>query len=180
MIASVLFVAGTLLAAWSDVRSRRVPNQLVLALSLVGLAAGLLGRSLAPSVSDALLGGAVGLALWLPLWLLRLLGAGDVKFFAASSLWLGSALAWRAALLAALAGGLLALAMLLRRRGGRQGIGGAVVQLAHGAPSPAGDLVAMASSADPAVRAMTLPYAVPMSLALLLAWFFPDLLLRWP
>ncbi len=180
MMVHLLFLGGVLLAAWSDLRTRTVSNRLVLAIAIGGVATALLGRSLAPTVPAALLGGLVGLALWLPLWLLRMLGAGDVKFFAAASLWLGSALAWRAALLAALAGGLVAAVMLARRRGVREGLGSAAVQVAHGAPVPAGDLVAMAASTDPAVRALTLPYAVPMALALLLAWFQPDLLLRWP
>jgi prepilin peptidase CpaA len=180
MMASVLFVAGTLLAAFSDVRTRSVSNLLVLALAGVGVGAAALGQTVASSILDALAGGAVGLALWLPLWLFRVLGAGDVKFFAAASLWLGSTLAWRAALLATLAGAVLALLMLARQRGLRQGTRAAAVQIAHGTPIPPQDLVAMASSADPAVRGLTLPYAVPMSVALLLAWFHPDLLLRWP
>ncbi|MFN8580494.1 MAG: prepilin peptidase [Gemmatimonadaceae bacterium] len=44
------------------------------------------------------------------------LGAGDVKFFAAIGSWLGPALTWRAVLVAAVIGGVLATAFLLWER----------------------------------------------------------------
>ena len=100
-----LFFASLVLGVVTDVRSRRIPNILVLWLLGLGAVGALMHWSTAASPMDAVLGGLTGLGLWLPFWLLGLLGAGDVKYFAAASVWVGAPLAWRAALLAALLGG---------------------------------------------------------------------------
>jgi len=60
-------------------------------------------------------GAATGLVVWLPFWALGMLGAGDVKFFAAAAAWLGPRLALYAALLSALLGAMLALGWLFAR-----------------------------------------------------------------
>jgi prepilin peptidase CpaA len=54
--------------------------------------------------------------MWLPFYLVRVLGAGDVKFFAAASTWLGASSAVLAALLAALCGAVLSVAWIIARR----------------------------------------------------------------
>ena len=72
--AEVLAVAG----AWTDFRSRRIPNWL----TVPGLLIGLAGNSALGGWGGAktsLLGAGVGLALLLPFVLLRSLGAGDWK-----------------------------------------------------------------------------------------------------
>jgi prepilin peptidase CpaA len=56
----------------------------------------------------------VGLAAWLPPYALGALGAGDVKLFAAAAAWLGPRGVLPATLYAALAGGALALAWVVR------------------------------------------------------------------
>jgi leader peptidase (prepilin peptidase)/N-methyltransferase len=76
-----------------DARERRIPNWPTLALALLGLAhAWLLG----PGWRAALLGGAIAVALLgISVGVMRLLsrrariGLGDLKFLAASSLWVG-------------------------------------------------------------------------------------------
>jgi len=55
----------------------------------------------------------VGLAVWLPLYLIRWLGAGDVKLFAAAGTWLGPTRTLEGAFIGALVGGLLAVAWML-------------------------------------------------------------------
>src|SRR5262245_7652783 len=76
------------IAVWSDVKSRRIPNKLVLAGTIVAFAlqtvlpagAGLLnpqGGSL--GFLSALAGFGVGFAVLLPVYLMRAMGAGDVK-----------------------------------------------------------------------------------------------------
>jgi len=104
---------GLLVAAiWSDVKTHRIPNLLVLA----GLALGFLTSVLPGGVGwqSALYGSLVGLALFLPLYLLRILGAGDVKLLAAVGSLVGFPDVCIVALLTGLAGGILAVVMALR------------------------------------------------------------------
>lgn len=123
-IGSPVTLAALALAAaacWTDLRTRRIPNALVLA----GLAAGLAlnGRDAGlAGAGTSLAGGAVGLALFLPFMILGGMGGGDVKLMAALGSLLGPTQVVRLALLTALAGGLLALL-----RAGREGRLGATL-----------------------------------------------------
>jgi prepilin peptidase CpaA len=163
MASNVFFASLLVVACGTDWRRRRIPNPLVALLASSGLFAVVFTGGLG-ALWGALLSGLVGLACWLPLWLFGAIGAGDVKLFAAASVWLAAGLAWRAALVAAVLGGLLAVAYLpVRRR--RPG-------------APAADSTRRAPSAS-APDAATIPYALPMVGALLLARFAPTLLQRW-
>jgi prepilin peptidase CpaA len=109
-------------ACASDLRARRIPNRLVLAVLALGLARGAFvwaaGAPAAPPLAagpaSALAGVAVGLAAWLPLYALGVLGAGDVKLFAAAAAWVGPHGVLPASTAAALAGGALGLAYFAR------------------------------------------------------------------
>jgi len=166
-------VVITALLAWaavSDLRARRIPNTLVLTLAVLGLVYMLLSRQ-SPSALAGWSGGlVVGFALWIPLHVLGMLGAGDVKLFAAAAAWLGPMGAVRGALLCAIVGGLLSLIFMvwtrtsgatLRRLGSW-----AVVAASGGWKAPA-----------PASQAThQLPYGVAMAVGLSLAWWLPQLL----
>lgn len=107
-------------ACLTDVRARRIPNALaatVLALGVVRAALPLTGVAGpgAPALSAALIGAALGLVAWLPLYALGVLGAGDVKLFAAAAAWLGPHALVPASTYAALAGGVLGLAWVAAR-----------------------------------------------------------------
>jgi prepilin peptidase CpaA len=68
-----------LIAAWTDLRNRRIPNWLTVPGLLVGIAAN--GAfSGWTGLKGSLLGAGLAFALLLPFWLLRSLGAGDLKF----------------------------------------------------------------------------------------------------
>ena len=118
-VAFTLLLAG---ACVSDLRSRRIPNQIVSALALAGLGYTLGTMAPLAALEHALGGSAVGLALWLPFWLARMLGAGDVKLAAASGVWLGAAGMVEASLLGAAVGGALAVWALTRNGGLSAGI----------------------------------------------------------
>ena len=141
------------LAIVSDYRSRRIANGLVLLLLLHGLGASWLFDTPARDLTGAVTGSAVGLLLWLPAWLAGVLGAGDVKFFAAGAAWIGPSLTWRAALVAAIAGGAFAAWWMLRHR------------------------VAASRNHTPSIP--SLPYAVPLGVALLLTTLAPRIVRSW-
>lgn len=168
---SVVYLGLLAIGVITDVRARRIPNLLVLVIAGAGILGALAGISLAHSLIDALLGALVGLALWLPFWLLGLLGAGDVKYFAAAASWVGVGLAWRASLLAALLGGVMGVAVLIYRQGVRHTVGEVALQARH-----ASVILADADAGAADARARTFPYALPMALALATVVLFPDVL----
>ena len=155
LVASTFFFASLAAGVVTDIRSRRVPNMLVLWLLWLGAVGALTHLSRAMSPTDAVLGGLAGLGLWLPFWLLGLLGAGDVKYFAAASVWVGAPLAWRAALLAALLGGVMSVAVLVFRRGMRQTLGEIALQARH-----ASVILADADAGNSDAKQRTFPFLI--------------------
>lgn len=98
-----------------DLRERRIPNWLTLTTAVLGLVLQLATRGQA-GLWDSLAGLVLGLAVLLPLFVLGKFGGGDVKLLAALGALRGAAFLWKAVLLGALSGGLLALASLLLHR----------------------------------------------------------------
>ncbi|QGZ61699.1 A24 family peptidase [Paraburkholderia acidisoli] len=92
-----LYVLGCLaFGAWAaavavcDVRSRRVPNALVLAGFVAALAAACARAGpLHIDLGAALVAAALGFVALLPFYLLRVMGAADVKVFAVLGAWCG-------------------------------------------------------------------------------------------
>lgn len=100
-------------AVYSDIRDRKIPNDLVMVGLLAGLVVGAVqvGGWPVAAVAGAVLGLAVGLALFA----LGALGAGDGKLLAVVGAFLGPVGLVMAVLYAGLAGGVLALADALRQ-----------------------------------------------------------------
>jgi prepilin peptidase CpaA len=113
-VAYTLLLAG---ACISDLRTRRIPNLITLALIVGGVGYGFATKAPSAALAHVLGGGAAGLLVWLPFWLGRVLGAGDVKLAAAAGTWLGLPGVVEASLLAAVVGGVLALWALSRHGG---------------------------------------------------------------
>ncbi len=167
-----LFLASLAVGVVTDLRARRVPNTLVLWLLMIGAVSGIAHWSIANSAVDAILGVLLGLALWLPFWLLGMLGAGDVKYFAAAASWIGWSLTWRSALLAALLGGVMSVAVLVYRHGVQYTMRTVALQATN-----AGTVLAHADVGAGDAKFRTFPYALPMAMALAAAVLRPGLLL---
>jgi prepilin peptidase CpaA len=114
----VIAVLSSLAAAWSDLRTRRIPNVLTGPLLLCGLA-----WSATSAGWEGLAEGFVGMALMaLPYVLLYAYaggGAGDAKMTAALGAWLGPIGGAIALASVALAGGVLAIGLAITQRRGR-------------------------------------------------------------
>jgi prepilin peptidase CpaA len=115
LIVLATLAAGAGLAAAIDLRTRRVPNPLTATLAALGLAFAACGIS-GLTIGGALTGLVVGFALMLPGHLFGATGAGDVKLFAAAGALMGPAPIVTAFFYTAIAGGLLALVVAVRRR----------------------------------------------------------------
>lgn len=135
------FVGLLLAAAISDIRSMTIPNGVSIALAILYPAyVAVTGADWL----DGLIAGAVVFAIGFVLFALNGLGGGDVKLLAASSLWAGTELLAPALFITALTGGLLCIALWLRRGGpiriyqrlsGRQGNADIGAPVATGARS---------------------------------------------
>lgn len=113
--AQILLGILTLIAAVFDIRSRRIPNWLVLSGIVTGFAWNLYSGGW-PGLGHAAAGFGVGFALYFPLYLLRARGAGDVKLLAAVGAIVGAGNCFWIFLLTALLGGAIAMIVLLLHR----------------------------------------------------------------
>ena len=114
LIVPAVVIAGTVAAAFVDLKTRRVPNVLTMPLAAIGVLLAATGVSQI-SVGASIVGGIVGLAVMLPAHVLGATGAGDVKLLAAVGTLLGPAGVMVAFIGTAIAGGLLALIVAARR-----------------------------------------------------------------
>lgn len=167
-LAGALFALLLAVACVTDVRERRIPNSVIVALLVLGIGVSEVRAPGWPAVAGALGGVAVGLALWLPFWLLRVVGAGDVKLFAAASAWLGPLQAVEGALLTALFGGVVAILFMLRGRG----VAFTLVRLAHAASQPQ-----ILRDGPETARSGRLPYALAIAAGVSTAAWWPGILL---
>lgn len=148
-------------AAVCDIRERRIPNWLNLAILVGGLLAALSSPPTINSLFRSLFGVGVGFAVWIPFYLFRLVGAGDVKLMAASGAWLGAAGVLSASLWAGMAGGVLGAFWILRRQGAQA----AMLAIVHALRTPR--LLQM----RPMDRRERVPYAVAIAVGVLISWF---------
>lgn len=111
---SIAVLALGAAAAATDATTRRIPNALTIGAAAVALAFAASTGGL-HAVGWCVAGWLVGLLLFLPLFALRAMGGGDVKLLAAFGAWLGPALVCWVAVYGAIAGGALALPLVLWR-----------------------------------------------------------------
>ncbi|MBN2168973.1 MAG: prepilin peptidase [Actinobacteria bacterium] len=147
----------------SDIRSRKVPNTLNILGFAAGITVGLLEGG-ALQLINSTLGTLLGLGILLIPFLLRMVGGGDVKFFASA----GAISGWRVLgisfLVGAAIGGILGIMAIVIRPRSRNRIINQLVAL-----SAPGSLIKPVEK--PGVKSgseFRLPYAVPLSLGLIL------------
>jgi prepilin peptidase CpaA len=170
LAAGALYTLLLVIACVTDVRWRRIPNALVLVLALTGFAFSVTMEPWLPGLMRAVGGLALGFSIWILFHIAGGLGAGDVKMFAAAAAWLGPGGAWRAALVAALAGGVLSLVALVLQRRTREGLERVAMSVSMFSLAPLGKV------APDQQRKTYLPYGVALACGALLTAWIPGVL----
>lgn len=116
--ATIMLVLLVLVAAWFDIRFRRIPNSI--SVSGFGFAFALSAMHGLDGLKLALLGALCALAVYLPLYILRGMGAGDVKLMAAVGALAGPGNWIMIFLFTAILGGVVSAVLVVYRRAGRQ------------------------------------------------------------
>ncbi|MHB1005832.1 MAG: A24 family peptidase [Chloroflexota bacterium] len=183
--ASVALILSVVVAAYWDYRWRRLPNWLTFGVAALGIGLGFVDGG-PGGAADRLFGWVLGcLLLSLP-FLLGGMGAGDVKLMGAVGALMGASFVFWAFMFSALAGGVLALAVLLARgelaallRRGYASLAflftglwryHMLPPLTSLLPAPVLGESGAARALDPAAkRRLTLPYAVAIAAGSLLA-----------
>lgn len=168
-LAGVVFTGILLLAALGDLRTRRIPNRLVVILAVAGFVFSVTQRPVLPGALHGLEGFFVGLACWLPFYSMGWLGAGDVKLFAAAGVWLGPMKSLEGALIGAFVGGVLAVLWMLKSHGVRNAI--------HTLGMAAGSPGLLSSPTGSEKGRSTLPYGVAIAIGAICAAWIPGQLL---
>ena len=162
-------------ACFTDVRARRIPNRLVAVIAVAGLVFSWVAVGGWVAVGKSLLGVSLGFAIWIVFYAVGVLGAGDVKLAAAAGAWLGVGGIWRASLVAAVAGGVLAVLMLTSERRMRETIGRLGLSVSTGSLA----LLQAGQDSDAAnnpARGRPMPYGVALAIGALVAAWFPGVL----
>jgi prepilin peptidase CpaA len=113
----VILAVMLVIAATGDIRSRRIPNKLNLAIALLAVPFWVLsGYALWPDITAQVALGVGAFLLFALLFQLGMMGGGDVKLLAALALWLPLASLVKLVVIMSLAGGVLTLLMLVRHK----------------------------------------------------------------
>jgi len=164
LLSGGVFSVLLVIACVTDVRWRRIPNALVLTLALTGFAFSVWVEPWLVGLGRAMGGLALGFGIWIVFYVIGAIGAGDVKLFAAAGAWLGPAATWRAALVGAAIGGVLAIAMLVHERRTRQGLENVMTSISTRS-------MAVLATATGGSNSRQLPYGVALACgALVVAW----------
>ena len=116
-VSIVILVGLLLLASYRDICEYRISNKLI----LFGLAVGISLNVILPQEIGglgfqlALAGAGVGVIVFLPMYLIHAMGAGDIKLMAMVGAFVGPSPMLQIALYVAIAGGLLALIVLISK-----------------------------------------------------------------
>jgi prepilin peptidase CpaA len=117
LLSSAVFTVWAALVAWSDCRMRRVPNVLVASGAVAAFAcAAMHAGPLRLTPGSAAFGALVGFVALLPFFVLGVMGAADVKVFAAVGAWCGATALLDVWVIASIASALHVVALLAHAR----------------------------------------------------------------
>lgn len=159
--ATIVMVVMLAAAVVTDLRSGRIYNKLTVPCALAGLALGGVAAGW-PGLGDHALGAAMVLAVVLTLSAAAGLGGGDAKLLTAVGALKGFHFAIWALLLTGVAGGVLALALMVRRRVVKQTAGNLIANMLSNAGGVRTDLAAGSAMGK-------LPYSIAIALGALAA-----------
>ncbi|MEO1014730.1 MAG: prepilin peptidase [Pseudomonadota bacterium] len=111
-----IFPAALLIAAATDLHDFKIPNWISLVLIAGYVAAGVAMGAAPTEIAEGLALGAAVLVVGFGLFAVRFFGGGDAKLFAASAPWIGAANYLDYLLVTAIAGGYLAILILVFRK----------------------------------------------------------------
>ena len=163
VVSGAALVALLVTGCWTDLRARRIPNKLVLFTAAVGVLLSIAAHGWMAGFVRAGGGMLTGLAIWFPFFALGMLGAGDVKLFAAAATFLGAKWAVEGALYTALYGGVLAAAFMVAS----SGWSAALFRMGSAAHEP------MLLRQDPGTHRRRMPYALAIAAGVLTALWWP-------
>lgn len=109
-----VFTVAVVACLW-DIRTRRLPNVLTFGAAAAAMAFSLWQHGLS-GLGWSVAGWLTAVALFFPFFALRGIGAGDVKLLGALGAWFGALNALYLAALTAMAGGVMAIAVIVLRR----------------------------------------------------------------
>jgi len=113
----ILLAVLLLMAAWTDIKTRTISNELNAAIALLAIAFWwIAGEALWPDVVLRIGVALIIFAIFAGLFMLRMMGGGDVKMIGALALWLPFNALMTMLTVMALAGGVITVVLMVRQR----------------------------------------------------------------
>lgn len=164
ILAATLTLVLLIVAAVSDITRYRIPNTIVYAI-VAAFAVGAIANFAWPAIVWPVAAGLVVFVVGAVLFAFGMFGGGDVKLLAAMALWTGFADLPRFLLIMGVAGGLIGLVLLLKRRRQEPAMANAAPAPAESSQPEAAVAAAQVTEAPRPTRKSHIPYGVGIAIA---------------
>lgn len=161
---TIVFIVLVAMAAWTDVRSRRIPNEIV----VTGFGVALLLRAMVgfDVHVDGLQGAGLAFLVVLPLFALRAIGGGDAKLVIMVGAFMGPERLVPALLVTGIVGGVMAVGAMIRQRAALRVLRSTVGLVTYGVTL--GRAGTRTTVDMPGV--ITVPYGVAIAIGAVVGW----------